>query len=106
MFVTSLMAGGLIYYNKLVALDVASQIWMDGNGGAAAATMAIALLTGFRLNASYVRYNEGRKLMGVVTTASRDLVTNLPMWVTLCKGKACMLNLIKAYSVALTFHLN
>jgi len=106
LFVTSLVAGGLTYYNELVALDAASQIWMNGNGGVAAGTTAIALLTGFRLNASYGRYNEGRKLMGTVTTASRDLATNSLMWVTSRKGKKRMLNLIKAYSAALTFHLN
>ncbi|KAL9187129.1 hypothetical protein ACHAXT_010849 [Thalassiosira profunda] len=103
-FVTSLSVGGLTYYNEVVA-DAAAQVWMDGQG-LAAGTTAIALLTGFRLNASYGRYNEGRKLMGAISTASRDLATNSLMWLTRREDKDRMLSLVKAYSVAMTFHLN
>lgn len=105
MFVTSLVAGGLTYYNEIMAVDGVAQIWMDGKG-VAAGTTAIALLTGFRLNASYGRYNEGRKLMGEVTTTSRSLATNSLMWITSREGRKRMLILIKAFSVAVTFHLN
>jgi len=106
MFITSLIAGGLTYYNEFVALgDVAQQISMNSQG-IAAGTTAIALLTGFRLNASYGRYNEGRKMIGGVNTTSRDLATNSLMWVSSEKERDRMLLLIKAYSVALTFYLN
>lgn len=101
-FVTSLIAGGLTYYNECVA---AQMLAMDGRGFAAATT-AIALMTGFRLNASYGRYNEGRKLVGSVHSTSRDLAANTMMWIKLPCDKERMLRLIKAYSVALTFHLN
>lgn len=101
-FVSSLVAGGLTYYNELMAT---SQIWMDGKGFAAATT-AIALMTGFRLNASYGRYVEGRKLIGSVHSTSRDLASNTMMWIKLPEDRERMLKLIKAYSVALTFHLN
>ena len=103
MFITSLITGGLIYYNEFIA--PASQIFMDSSG-VAAGTTAIALLTGFRLNASYGRYNDGRKQMSNVNTSSRDLATNTYMWITLPKDRERMLLLIKAFSVALTFHLN
>ena len=105
LFVSSLVAGGLTYYNEFMADAAASQIYMDGQG-IAAGTTAIALLTAFRLNASYGRYNEGRKLMGMVNTASGDLASNSLMWIMSGRGRERMLNLIKAYSVALTFHLN
>ena len=107
LFVSSVVAGGLTYYNEFLvsSADVSSQICMDGSG-LAAGTTAIALLTGFRLNASYGRYNEGRKMLSSVNTASRNLATNTLMWITAPKGRERMLKLIKAYSVALTFHLN
>jgi len=105
LFLISLVAGGLSYYNELIAIDAASQVWLDSNG-AAAGTTAIALLTGFRLNGSYGRYVEGRKLLGGVNTASRDLAANSLMWITSRNERERMLNLIKAFSVALTFHLN
>lgn len=104
-FVTSMVAGGLTYYNEAVATDVASQIWMDSSG-IAAGTTAIALMTAFRLNASYGRYNEGRKYLSTVNGASRDLAANSLMWLTSQKAKERMLKLIKAFSVTLAFHLN
>ena len=107
-FVTSLVASCLIYHNEFVAIDRAMWICMDGNGASAVAagTTAIALLTGFRLNASYGRYADGRRQLGVVNAASRDLASNALMWLTSRTDADRMLLLIKAYSVALTFHLN
>lgn len=104
-FVTSLIAGGLTYYNEFVAFSESSQLCIDGKGFAAATT-AIALMTGFRLNASNARYAEGRKLIGSVHSTSRDLATNTMMWIKLPQHKRRMINLIKAFSVAMTFHLN
>ena len=101
-FVTSLICGGLTYYNEVVSREIFA---LDGSGFAAATT-AITLLTGFRLNASYGRYDEARKLLSGVHITSRDLATNTMMWIQLPRDKERMLNLIKAFSVALTFHLN
>ena len=104
-FVTSMIAGSLTYYNEFVAIASSQQFWIDGSGFAAATT-AIALMTGFRLNASNARYAEGRKLIGAVHSTSRDLATNTMMWIKLEQDKRRMINLIKAFSVAMTFHLN
>jgi putative membrane protein len=102
LFITSAIAGGLTYYNEFVATEA---LWMDGKG-LAAGTTAIALLSGFRLNASYGRYAEARTLLGAVNTASRDLASNATMWLTSEESKDRMLRMIKAFSVALIFHLN
>ena len=104
-FVTSLLCGGLTYYNEYVVNTIDAMLSLDGRGFAAATT-AIALLTGFRLNASYGRYNEARKLLGSVHSTSRDLASNTCMWITLPQDQERMMKLIKAYSVAMTFHLN
>jgi len=104
-FVTSAIAGSLTYYNEFMIAEASSQLWIDGSGFAAATT-AIALMTGFRLNASNARYAEGRKLIGSVHSTSRDLATNTMMWIKLKEDKKRMIHLIKAFSVAMTFHLN
>jgi putative membrane protein len=107
-FVTSIVTSMLIYHNEIVAIDPASMICMDASGtsAVAAGTTAIALLTGFRLNASYGRYADGRRRLGEVNAASRDLAANALMWMTSRRDADRTLLLIKAYSVALTFHLN
>ena len=106
-FITSVIVGSLTYYNEFVAVNAAAQVYMDGYHGAfAASTTALAILTGFRLNASYGRYNDGRRQLGVVNAASRDLASNTLMWVESRKDRDRMLLLIKAYSVALTYYLN
>jgi len=102
LFITSAIAGGLTYYNEFVATEA---LWMDGKG-LAAGTTAIALLSGFRLNASYGRFVEARTLLGAVNTASRDLASNASMWLNTEENKDRMMKLIKAFSVALIFHLN
>lgn len=102
LFITSAIAGSLTYYNEFVATEA---LWMDGKG-LAAGTTAIALLSGFRLNASYGRYVEARTLLGAVNTASRDLASNANMWLTTEESKDRMMRLIKAFSVTLIFHLN
>ena len=102
LFITSAIAGGLTYYNEFVDTEA---LWMDGKG-LAAGTTAIALLSGFRLNASYGRYVEARTLLGAVNTASRDLASNANMWLTTEESKDRMMRLIKAFSVTLIFHLN
>jgi len=105
MFITSLTALGLTYYNEVMAINEASQLWMDSSG-LAAGTTAIGLLTGFRLNASYNRYQDGRKQMSNINTASRNLASNAFMWITSRNERDRMIHLIKAFSVGMTFHLN
>ena len=105
LLLTSVVAGGLTYYNEVVASSPAAQVFMD-MGGFAAGTTGIAILTGFRLNGSYGRYNDARQLMGVVNTTSRDLASNALMWILCPRDRERMLRLIKAYSVALNFHVN
>jgi putative membrane protein len=87
-------------------VDASNQMLAMNAQGFAAATTAIAIMTGFRLNASYGRYNEARKLLGGVHSTSRDLASNTMMWIKLPRDRERMLKLIKAYSVGLTFHLN
>lgn len=102
---TSLIAGGLTYYNEVIAAS--EQMMMVINAqGFGAATTAIAIMTGFRLNASYGRYTEARKLLGRVHSSSRDLASNTCMWIKLPQDRERMMRLIKAFSVGLTFHLN
>eukprot|EP00980_Cylindrotheca_fusiformis_P016295 scaffold4841_cov132-Cylindrotheca_fusiformis.AAC.8 len=105
LFVTASTAIGLTYYNTEIATDYASQILLDGSA-MMGATTAVGLLAAFRLNASYGRYDEGRKFWGEVNNACRDLAGNAMMWIDSPKEKDRMLNLIKAFPVILQFHLN
>lgn len=104
LMLTATIAGGLTYYNELVA-DASSQLFLS-SASMAAGTTAIGLLSAFRLNASYGRYNEVRKTLSGVNTASRNLAAGSLMWLTLQKDKDRMLNLIKSFSVALHFFCN
>jgi len=78
---------------------------MDGSA-MAGATTAVGLLAGFRLNASYGRYDEGRKFWGEINNSSRDLAGNAMMWLETKEQKDRMIHLIKAFPVALHWHLN
>jgi len=104
---TATIAAGLVYYNEVVvaANEAASQITLDGSA-MVGATTAIGLLAGFRLNTSYGRYVEGRKFWGEVNNASRDLAGNALMWFQTQAQKDRMLKLIKAFPIALHWHLN
>lgn len=105
LFLTASTAIGLTYYNTEVATDYASQILLDGSA-MAGATTAIGLLAAFRLNASYGRYDEGRKFWGEINNACRDLAGNAMMWIETKEQKDRMLKLIKAFPVIVQFHLN
>jgi putative membrane protein len=105
LFVTASTAIGLTYYNTEIATDYASQIMLDGSA-MAGATTAIGLFAAFRLNASYGRYDEGRKFWGEINNACRDLAGNTMMWLETKEQKDRMLKLIKAFPVGMQFHLN
>jgi putative membrane protein len=105
LFTTGSIAIGLTYYNTEIATDYASQLSLDGSA-MAGATTAIGLLAAFRLNASYGRYDEARKFWGEINNSSRDLAGNAMMWLETQEQKDRMLKLVKAFPVALHFHLN
>lgn len=102
---TATVAACLAYYNEIVAVDPALHLHLD-SGAMAGGTTAIGLLAAFRLNASYGRYDEGRKFWGEINNAARDLGGNACMWISDEGEKQRMLKLIKAFPVVTQWHLN
>eukprot|EP00470_Lotharella_oceanica_P006359 CAMPEP_0170177604 /NCGR_PEP_ID=MMETSP0040_2-20121228/10576_1 /TAXON_ID=641309 /ORGANISM="Lotharella oceanica, Strain CCMP622" /LENGTH=410 /DNA_ID=CAMNT_0010420295 /DNA_START=351 /DNA_END=1583 /DNA_ORIENTATION=+ len=101
---TAGIALGLAYYNEFVATSAAEiAISPTAFGGA---TTAIGILAGFRLNASYKRYEECRIFWGDTNNAIRDLARQTKMWMRNTEQQARMLKLLKAFPVVLNFHLN
>ena len=102
---TAAIAVGLAYYNETIALSAAEMLVISPTafGGA---TTAIGILAGFRLNASYRRYEESRIFWGDTNNAIRDLARQTMMWMRDADQRARMLKLLKAYPVVLNFHLN
>lgn len=96
---------GISYYNSQIATDVASTIAVHGNVLAGAST-AIGILAAWRVNASYGRFDEGRKFWGEINNTSRDLAGNACMWLKTPELRDRMLKLIKAFAVVTHFHLN
>jgi len=95
---------GLTYYNEvIVASDAIASVSASAFGGA---TTAIGLLAGFRLNASYGRYEECRIFWGDTNNTIRDLAQETMMWMKDKDQQKRMLKLCKAYPVVLNFHLN
>jgi predicted membrane chloride channel (bestrophin family) len=119
-FCVSAVAGCLTYYNEVVV----AMMMMEEGGMAytlsmsstafAGATTAIGMLTGFRLNASYGRYFDGRKQWSDVNTITRDIARQTKMWMVSSSSKhendatgaTRMLRLCQAFPIALLFHLN
>lgn len=101
--VTGMVAAILSYYNYNIGLE--HQLHIDGSA-MAGATTAVGLLAGFRLNASYGRYDEARKFWGEINNSSRDLAGNTMMWISCEKEQERMLKFIKTFPVALHWHLN
>mmetsp|Transcript_23855 Transcript_23855/g.39823 ORF Transcript_23855/g.39823 Transcript_23855/m.39823 type:complete len:430 (+) Transcript_23855:73-1362(+) len=104
LFTTASIAAGLTYYNEFIS-GAGEAITVDMNGFAGATT-AIGLLAGFRLNASYGRYEECRIFWGETINTTRDLAGNTMMWMKDENQKKRMLKLIKAYPVCYKFHVN
>ena len=105
LFITATSATALTYYNTEIATTFSEQVAMDGSAMAGATTV-IGLLAAFRLNGSYGRYDEGRKFWGEINNASRDLAGNAMMWLETSEQKDRMLKLVKAFPVAMQWHLN
>lgn len=103
LFSTAVIAAGLTYYNEFVT--VGEMLHVD-TSGFAGATTAIGLLAGFRLNASYGRYEECRIFWGETINTTRDLAGNTMMWVKDKMQQSRMLKLIKAYPICYNFHVN
>ena len=104
MFMTASIAAGLTYYNEFIACS--KTIATMNMSGFAGATTAIGLLAGFRLNASYGRYEECRIFWGDTNNTIRDLAGQTMMWMKDADQRSRMLKLCKAYPVCLNFHLS
>lgn len=102
---TASIAVGLAYYNEIIVGDPLMHLYAD-SAAMSGATTAIGLLAAFRLNASYGRYDEGRKFWGEINNAARDLGGNAMMWIDDPSEKARMLKLIKAFPIVTQWHLN
>jgi putative membrane protein len=105
LFVNGSIATALTYYNGMVASDFASQLTIGGTA-MAGATTAIGILAGFRVHASYARFDEARCIMGEINNAARDLAGNSLMWLETTHQKDRMLNLIKAFPISVHWLLN
>mmetsp|Transcript_18962 Transcript_18962/g.47049 ORF Transcript_18962/g.47049 Transcript_18962/m.47049 type:complete len:440 (+) Transcript_18962:118-1437(+) len=102
LFLTATVAAGVTYYN--VAFGVAEPFYFDKTAFTSCC-MAMSVLAGFRLNTSYSRFNEARTILGQLNNASRDIMGQSCMFLN-DDNKLRMQKLLKAFSVALHFHLN
>jgi putative membrane protein len=105
LFSTATVAVGLAYYNEVIASGAHEMMTVSPQafGGA---TTALGILAGFRLNASYGRYEECRIFWGDTNNTIRDLARETMMWMKDPLQQKRMLKLCKAYPVVLNFHLN
>jgi predicted membrane chloride channel (bestrophin family) len=124
LFCVTTVAALVTYYNEFVVVGgttaggVAAEAAAIGMSPTvfAGATTAIGLLAGFRLNASYARYNEGRNAWSETQSTLRDLARQTVMWIPKANSddgdimtmslQTRLLRLCQAYPVALLFHLN
>ncbi len=102
LFLTAAVAVGVTYYNTTIGL--ADPFFFD-KAAFTSCSMAMSVLAGFRLNTSYARYNEARTILGALNNASRDLMGQSCTFLN-DENKVRMQKLLKAYSVAMHFHLN
>ena len=102
LFLTATVAAGVTYYNAVIGM--VEPFYFDKTAFTSCC-MAMSVLAGFRLNTSYSRFNEARMILGQVNNTSRDLMGQACMFLN-DKNKQRMQNLLKAFSVALHFHLN
>uniref|UniRef100_A0A7S1V2X4 Uncharacterized protein n=1 Tax=Grammatophora oceanica TaxID=210454 RepID=A0A7S1V2X4_9STRA len=104
LFSVATIATGLTVWNELI-VHKESMMSMS-SAGFAGATTAIGLLAGFRLNASYGRYEECRIFWGDINNTIRDLACQTMMWMKDDDQRTRMLKLCKAFPMVLVFHLN
>lgn len=115
LFGIAAVTGCLTYYNEVIvaASDHAYTVISLSPTAFAGTTTAIGLLAGFRLNASYGRYREGRGYWSKINTATRDLTRQTLTFMAndggariLNQDQIRMLRLCQAFPVALNFHLS
>jgi predicted membrane chloride channel (bestrophin family) len=99
------IASGVTYYNVFLTAPDATAMAVNATAFTGATT-AIGLLAGFRLNASYGRYEECRIFWGDINNTIRDLACEGLMWMTEDDQKKRFLKLCKAFPMVLMFHLN
>eukprot|EP00542_Grammatophora_oceanica_P020973 CAMPEP_0194028736 /NCGR_PEP_ID=MMETSP0009_2-20130614/2642_1 /TAXON_ID=210454 /ORGANISM="Grammatophora oceanica, Strain CCMP 410" /LENGTH=445 /DNA_ID=CAMNT_0038668215 /DNA_START=78 /DNA_END=1415 /DNA_ORIENTATION=+ len=104
LFTVGSVAGALTYYNEFIATGETALSM--SSAGFAGATTAIGLLAGFRLNASYGRYEECRIFWGDINNTIRDLAGQTMMWMQDADQRSRMLKLCKAFPLAHMFHLH
>ena len=102
LFLTGAVAVGVTYYNT--TFGIADPFFFD-KATFTSCSMAMSVLAGFRLNTSYARYNEARTILGALNNASRDLMGQSCTFLN-DENKKRMQKLLKAFSVAMHFHLN
>eukprot|EP00536_Pseudo-nitzschia_multiseries_P003936 jgi/Psemu1/318276/estExt_fgenesh1_pm.C_630006 len=102
LFLTASVAAGLTYYNVFLGGD---DPFSFDTAAFTSCSMGISVLAGFRLNTSFGRFDEARRIWGQVNNASRDLMGQACMYLNE-RRRQRMKNLLKAFSVALHFHLN
>mmetsp|Transcript_28390 Transcript_28390/g.59716 ORF Transcript_28390/g.59716 Transcript_28390/m.59716 type:complete len:445 (-) Transcript_28390:195-1529(-) len=103
LFLTATIAAGLTYYNMTILGGI--DPFAFDTTAFTSCSMGISVLAGFRLNTSYGRFNEARIIWGQVNNTSRDLMGQACMFLNE-KSKQRMKKLLKAYPVAMHFHLN
>lgn len=103
LFITASVAAALTYYNEFLNVGDIFHINLASFAGA---TTAIGLLAGFRLNASYGRYEECRIFWGETINTTRDLAGNTMMWMKDPAQRSRMLKLIQVYPITYNFHVN
>lgn len=102
-FIIAAISAGLTYYNEF--LTIGEMMSVD-HSGFAGATTAIGILAGYRLNASYGRYEECRIFWGETINTTRDLAGNTMMWMKDKAQQSRMLKLIKSHPICYNFHVN
>jgi putative membrane protein len=104
LFLTASVGAGLTYYNVMMTNDLLPVFYFDTTTFTTF-SLAMSVLAGFRLNTSYDRLNEARKVFGQVNTVSRGLMGKSCMFLT-NNNKQRMKTLLKSFAVAMHFHLN
>jgi len=106
LFGVAAISSVLVYYNEIVCGGVAELILTMPAGGFAGATTAIGLLAGFKLNASYGRYEECRIFWGDINNTIRDLAQETMMWQQDPDQRNRMLKLCQVFPMTHMFHVN
>ena len=97
------VAGGLTYYNTVVAPDAA--IFLSSPVPMTLTSTALGLLLVFRTNSSYQRYDTARGHLGRINNNSRALARFAAVHAATGPQRERVLNLIRLFTRVLVFHL-